>query len=66
MKIREVIAGSILVGSLGGGALGLGAGFAAAEPAPPPPPPPPPPPLVWSPRWNGTAASTRSRRRRCR
>lgn len=48
MKIREVIAGSILVGTLGA-ALGLGAGFATADP-PPPPPVPPPPPLVWSPQ----------------
>ncbi|BCO97799.1 hypothetical protein [Mycobacterium intracellulare] len=37
MKIREMIARSLLVGSLAGAALGLGAGVAAADPPPPPP-----------------------------
>lgn len=32
MKIREMIARSLLVGSLAGAALGLGAGVAAADP----------------------------------
>ncbi|OSC29414.1 hypothetical protein B8W68_03965, partial [Mycobacterium paraintracellulare] len=41
MKIREMIARSLLVGSLAGAALGLGAGVAAADPPPPPPPHPP-------------------------
>ncbi|WP_269199583.1 hypothetical protein [Mycobacterium intracellulare] len=35
MKIREMIARSLLVGSLAGAALGLGAGVAAADPPPP-------------------------------
>jgi hypothetical protein len=38
MKLKRLIAGTVIAGSLGGAALGLGAGLANAEPPPGPGP----------------------------
>jgi hypothetical protein len=38
MKLKRLIAGTVVAGSLGGAALGLGAGLANAEPPPGPGP----------------------------